>query len=233
MKTEYATPELFTAISEAQGEIENAGKNSPNPHFKSKYADLAEILNTVRPVFSKFGLSLIQSTEFDGSLVSVTTIIGHKGGGYITAMASCVPAKTDAQGVGAATTYLRRYAAAAMAGIAQEDDDGNSAAHNGKPAQTQPIPKYDDLIKAHDAAFAIHSESIKFIKDRIEANDGRAVADEWRAISKEHQGALWLATTKGGCFTTAERDFMKTKLPKAEPQLSEADKQALEGAKKQ
>src|SRR3546814_7896235 len=68
-----------------------------------------------------------------GALASVTTLIAHKSGGYITAVASCVPAKTDAQGIGSATTYLRRYSAAAAAGIAQEDDDGNAAAHNGKP----------------------------------------------------------------------------------------------------
>lgn len=143
MNTDHANAELFSAISQAQGEIENAAKNSANPHFRSKYADLAEILNTVRPVFSKFGLSLIQSTEFNGSLVSVTTLIAHKSGGYVTAIASCVPAKTDAQGVGSATTYLRRYAAAAVSGIAQEDDDGNAAAHNSKPvpvAQKQGQP---------------------------------------------------------------------------------------------
>src|SRR3546814_20279389 len=68
-----------------------------------------------------------------GALASVTTLIAHKSGGYITAVASCVPAKTDAQGIGSATTYLRRYSAAAAAGIAQEDDDGNAAAHTGKP----------------------------------------------------------------------------------------------------
>src|SRR3546814_496350 len=133
MNTEHATPELFDAIAAAQGEIENASKNAANPHFKSKYADLAEILNTTRPVFAKHGLSLSQFPGFDGALASVTTLIAHKSGGYITAVASCVPAKTDAQGIGSATTYLRRYSAAAAAGIAQEDDDGNAAAHNGKP----------------------------------------------------------------------------------------------------
>ena len=134
MNTDKATPELFAALSKAQGEIENASKNAANPHFKSKYADLAEILNTVRPVFSANGLSLSQFPGFDGSLASVTTLIGHSSGGYISAVASCVPAKSDAQGIGSATTYLRRYGAAAAAGIAQEDDDGESAKHNGKPA---------------------------------------------------------------------------------------------------
>lgn len=134
MNTDKATPDLFAALAKAQGEIANATKGSVNSHFKSTYADLAEILSTIRPVFSKNGLSLIQSTGFDGAMVHVTTVLAHASGATITSCASCVPAKTDAQGIGAATTYLRRYSAAAMAGIAQEDDDGNAAAHNGAPA---------------------------------------------------------------------------------------------------
>lgn len=150
---DHATPELFTALAEAQGEIENAAKNAANPHFKSKYADLAEVLNTIRPVFAAHGLSLIQSPGYDGSLASVTTVLAHKGGGYITGTASCVPAKSDAQGIGSATTYLRRYGAAAVAGIAQEDDDGQAAAHGNKPA---PVSiNYDAWL---DAAAAVTDE---------------------------------------------------------------------------
>lgn len=134
MNIDRASPDLFTALAKAQGEIVNATKGSTNSHFRSTYADLAEILSTIRPVFSKHGLSLIQSTAFDGAMVHVETVLAHATGATITSRASCVPAKTDAQGIGAATTYLRRYSAAAMAGIAQEDDDGNAAAHNGAPA---------------------------------------------------------------------------------------------------
>src|SRR3546814_17920923 len=93
---------------------------------------LAEILNTTRPVFAKHGLSLSQFPGFDGALASVTTLIAHKSGGYITAVASYVPAKTDAQGIGSATTYLRRHSAAAAAGIAEEDEDSKGEANNGK-----------------------------------------------------------------------------------------------------
>lgn len=133
MNLDKSTPELFAALAKAQAEVENAAKSSTNPHFKSKYADLAEVLNTVRPVFARHGLSILQSTAFEGSMVSVTTVIGHEGGGFISSEASCVPAKSDAQGVGASTTYLRRYGLAAMAGVAQEDDDGQMAAHNREP----------------------------------------------------------------------------------------------------
>lgn len=128
----HATPAFFAAFAKAQGEIENANKNAANPHFRSRYADLAEVLNTIRPVFAANGLCLYQTPSFDGSLASVTTVVAHKDGGYIVSTSSCVPAKADAQGIGSATTYLRRYSAAAVAGIAQEDDDGNAAAHDAK-----------------------------------------------------------------------------------------------------
>lgn len=153
---QQADAALFSALSAAQGEIGNATKNASNPHFKSKYADLAEVLDTIRPVFAKHGLSLVQSPSFDGDLSTVTTIIGHKDGGMIVGQASCKPAKTDAQGIGATITYLRRYSAAAFAGIAQDDDDGNEAAHDGKPKATQ--RKTTQKAAAKPAAEASRSE---------------------------------------------------------------------------
>lgn len=137
MNLDKGTPELFAALSKAMGEIENATKNKTNPHFRNNYADLSEVLNTIRPTFSQNGLALIQSTSYDGSLVSVTTAVTHSSGGSIMFTASCVPAKSDAQGIGSATTYLRRYSAASVAGIAQEDDDGNSSQHDNKSSKVQ------------------------------------------------------------------------------------------------
>ena len=157
----HATPEMLAALAAAQGVIENATKGSVNPHFKSRYADLAEVLNTIRSAFPANGLSIVQSTGYDGSLVAVDTAICHASGGYIVATAACVPAKADAQGIGAATTYLRRYSAAAMCGIAQEDDDGQSASHNRPlPQRTQPTavppvrqgPSIEDVRSAAKAA---------------------------------------------------------------------------------
>ena len=168
MDTANRTNELFLALSAAQGEIENADKNAQNTHFRSSYADLAEVLNTIRPVFSKHGLALIQSTEFNGELVSVCTLIAHKSGGMVSSTASCVPAKTDAQGIGAATTYLRRYGAAAMAGISQEDDDGNTAAHSAPPKrQERPAapakinPEQHRLLEARIAELGLDRARVK------------------------------------------------------------------------
>lgn len=145
--TSRATPELFAALAAAQVEIENATKNATNQHFRNNYADLAEVLNVSRPVLAAHKLCIVQSSGFDGSMVSVMTLIAHSGGGLIHSTASCVPAKSDAQGIGAATTYLRRYGLAAMAGIAQEDDDDNSAQHGStvsKAAQQQKLTWSDE-----------------------------------------------------------------------------------------
>jgi hypothetical protein len=152
MNLDHSNAALFAALALAQAEVENATKGSVNPHFKSRYADLAEVLNTVRPVFAKHGIAIIQSTGFDGVMVSVTTALVHKEGGYITSVASCTPAKTDGQGVGAATTYLRRYSLAAACGVAQEDDDGQTAAHNRPAVVTKPSNALLDVLAATEDA---------------------------------------------------------------------------------
>jgi hypothetical protein len=200
MDTSKATAELFAALATAQGEMENATKGSINPHFRSKYADLAEVLNTIRPVFSKHGLSLTQSTGFDGAMVHVDTVVAHASGGFLVSRASCVPAKSDAQGVGASTTYLRRYSAAAMGGIAQEDDDGQSAAHNRKPAAPEaPRP----VIPAD--RMEVLKEVAAYIKDGIAREDDAAVLEAWQGLSEEEMSELWTAKAKGGYFSMDEK----------------------------
>ena len=160
MNLDHSNAALFAALALAQAEVENATKGSVNPHFKSRYADLAEVLNTVRPVFSKHGIAIIQSTGFSDGLVSVTTALVHKEGGYVTSVASCTPAKVDAQGVGAATTYLRRYSLAAATGVAQEDDDGQSAAHNRPAPVAAPAKPSNALLDVLAATEDATSEDV-------------------------------------------------------------------------
>lgn len=124
--------ELTAALSAALGEIENASKNANNPHFKSKYADLANITSTIRDVWPKHGLAYAQGcgsgyNDKGKFIVAVTTLVSHKSGQWLESTLTLPCSKEDAQGVGSAITYGRRYALAAVAGIAQEDDDGNAA----------------------------------------------------------------------------------------------------------
>lgn len=146
--------ELAKALATAQGEIENASKNAKNPHFKSNYADLAEVINTVRPIMSKHGISISQFPAFDSGLASVETIVMHHSGEWMSGISSAPVGKQDAQGVGSAITYLRRYSLAAIAGIAQEDDDGNSAV-GGQRQQRQAPPHQQKTVDVDKAVAAI------------------------------------------------------------------------------
>jgi recombination protein RecT len=91
--------------------------------------------------------------------------------------------------------------------------EGGYILENGEMSNEEKLAK---RRAQHDEAYGRHSESIAFIKDRIEAGDLHAVADEWAAISQDDQMALWLAPTKGGCLTTLERATIKEKLPKVQ-----------------
>ena len=132
---------LAKAIALSQLHVENALKSSTNPHFKSKYADLAEILNTVRPVFSANGIAIVQTPTFESGVASVETMLCHESGEFISSVCSSPVSKQDAQGIGSAITYLRRYSLAAMCGIAHEDDDGQHAVQEPQTQRQAPSRK--------------------------------------------------------------------------------------------
>jgi len=149
--------ELAGALCKAQGEIENASKNASNPHFRSKYADLAEVLNTVRPVMSKNGISISQFPAFEAGVASVETIVMHTSGEWMSGISSAPVQKQDAQGVGSALTYLRRYSLAAIAGIAQEDDDANSSIGGKQQTQQKPQQNPQQKLQTPDPDVVISS----------------------------------------------------------------------------
>jgi len=161
---------LSAALAKAQAEIENASKTANNPHFKSKYADLAEVLNTVRPVMSRHGIAIVQMPSFDSGLARVETLMTHNSGEWISNICSAPVSKQDAQGVGSAITYLRRYSLAAFAGIAQEDDDANAAVGQRQaPAPTKPAEKPalpDDRFRAACDAIAAGKTSVQIVRSR-------------------------------------------------------------------
>lgn len=119
---------IAAALAKAQSEIKGAKKDAENPFFKSTYADLASVWDACRDALSKNELSIAQPTDFlDGSMV-LKTILMHSSGESITGILPImVGEKATAQQVGSAITYARRYALAAMVGVAPEDDDGQSA----------------------------------------------------------------------------------------------------------
>lgn len=123
--------ELFSALAKAQSEMRVAGKDSNNPFFKSKYADLASVVAASRPHLAKNGLSVIQQITIDNNDGKrlLVTILGHSSGQYISSRVGLNPIKEDMQSLGSAITYMRRYAYASLVGVVadDEDDDGEVA----------------------------------------------------------------------------------------------------------
>ena len=118
--------QLAAALAKAQSEMEGAKKESTNPFFKSSYADLHAVIKSSFPYLSKNGLSVSQGNEVIKGAVCVTTTLMHASGQWMRSKIKLPLAKVDAQGVGAAVTYGRRYGLSAMGGIAQYDDDAQS-----------------------------------------------------------------------------------------------------------
>lgn len=124
--------ELAAALSKAQGKITGALKDSANPFFKSRYADLASVWDACRGPLSENGLAVVQLTESDDAGVYVLTTLAHSSGQWMRSRLRLQPKDATPQGMGSAITYGRRYALAALVGVAQVDDDGNAASGRGE-----------------------------------------------------------------------------------------------------
>lgn len=144
--------ELFSALAKAQDQMDTAGLTSSNPFFKTKYADLAEIVKASRPALTKNGLSVSQPIlpDAEGKMY-LHTILGHSSGQSIESRMPITPAKADIQALGGYISYLRRYCYAALVGVIvcdETDDDGESHAapirqtyQHSQVAQERPIER--------------------------------------------------------------------------------------------
>lgn len=138
MQTSEQINELAAALALAQAEICGAKKDSANPFFKSKYADLASVTEACKEPLTKNGLSVVQVLLNEDNKVGCETQLNHKSGQWIRGKFLLTPTKGDPQAAGSAVTYARRYALAAMVGVVQEDDDANKAsAKTAQPLKTE------------------------------------------------------------------------------------------------
>jgi hypothetical protein len=144
LKASDSIAKLAGSLAKAQGAMRAALKDSVNPHFRSRYADLAGVWDACREPLASNGLAVIQTPgEIGDKTIELTTILAHESGEWIQSTFTIPVSKPDAQGVGSAVTYARRYALAAMVGIVQDDDDGNAA--------TGPAPRKQVTIRRPDA----------------------------------------------------------------------------------
>jgi len=137
---------LNAALVAALSELRNLAKDKVNPHFKSRFTSLDAILDATRPVLAKYGLALSQEPVFEDGMAGVVTRIIHTSGESRESKLILPLRDQSAQGVGSAISYARRYSAAAVLGIASdEDDDGQQASTPSKAVAKPVIPSKKDV----------------------------------------------------------------------------------------
>lgn len=183
-----ATPDehqtLAAALLAAQKDMPAIERDQENPHFKSKFTSLDNLLAKTKPVLNRHGIVLTQAPDFVDGRLALRTILTHASTGEKMDFAAPLsPSKDDPQGHGSAITYMRRYSAAAVLAIAdQEDDDGDRMSQPSRSEQ----PKLDD------AEAKKLGDEIRQVRDDIRAIDPDALPEQTfdNAISqREHSHA--------------------------------------------
>lgn len=128
METSQTISKIAPALLAAQKEMGNAVKDSTNPYFQKKYADLNSVREACIPALNKHGISVLQPNVYIDGKPFVQTLLLHESGEFIAGFTEIVFAKqNDAQAHGSGVTYARRYGLQSICNIGSEDDDGNAA----------------------------------------------------------------------------------------------------------
>jgi len=168
--------ELAKALSKAQADMSGAKKSSNNPFFKSRYADLKEVIECVKEPFADNGLSFVQFPISNDGFAGVETVIMHSSGEWISNEYMLKVSKNDPQGIGSAITYARRYALQAACGVPSEDDDGESAMGRTSKQKKAPEPKPEPK--------QTKTEAIELL---AAAEDFSKLVGAWNKVSKENK----------------------------------------------
>jgi hypothetical protein len=189
MRTSETVAAISAAFAKAQSAMGGAKKDAANPFFKSKYADLAAVMEAIAKPFADNGLSFMQSPGMYDGNICVTTRIMHESGEWIEGDTILPPTKADAQGYGSAITYGKRYGLQAMTGVPSVDDDGNAAVQSQAP-----VVKIDPKTKK-----AVFDQSVSC----MESGDSDGLKEVWAEFGADEKAVLW------GLFNSQQRTAMK------------------------
>jgi hypothetical protein len=197
---------ISAALVKAQKGFAPALKSSSNPHFKSKYADLAACVEAVVDSLNSNGIALIQKQHPNDGGVCVETLFVHESGEVFSAGMLTVPAsKQDPQGYGSALTYARRYSLMAACGIAPEDDDGNAASKGQQPTK---FAHQKGNERAPNAAQRVATELIEAVK----ADMTLRVVEKYQAACDDSEA---FADQVWDRLTNTEREYITAALDAA------------------
>lgn len=174
MKMSDSISNLAEALSKAQGQIDDATKTGINPHFRSKYADLAAVRSVIREPLAVNDIAIVQLPRTLNGEVEVETMLVHKSGEYISETLRLPVGKWDAHGIGSGISYARRYGLLSILSLAAADDDGNEAVERAAP-------------KA--AISQVQKGSVLEVEARQAAQKGNdSLSAFWKKLNEEERG---------------------------------------------
>jgi len=185
MKSSELINELANALCRAQSQMGGVVKDSSNPFFKSKYADITSVIKAIKQPFADNGLSYTQFPVSSEHGVGVSTRLMHVSGQYLEMEYTLPAVKKDPQAFGSAITYARRYALQSIAGIPVADDDAEAAMLRGDEQRSQIRTISDNQIKTIEKLLnETQSDEVRFlswlqvghIKDILAMDYDRAIA---------------------------------------------------------
>jgi hypothetical protein len=180
MKMSETIAELATALSKAQGQIDDASKSADNPYYKSRYADLAAVRAVIREPLATNDLAIIQAPRVVSGGAEVETMLVHKSGEFMSETLFMPAGKSDPHGYASAITYARRIGIMSLLALAAYDDDGNTAVDSVKNAPEKKKPSADVMVAANKAA-----------------KEGTAALTAWwQSLSKEDRALIDTDTIK-------------------------------------
>ena len=196
MNSSEQIDKLATALSKAQATIGGAVKDAINPFFKSKYADLGAVVKAIKDSAAENNLSYVQFPAADDNRIGITTRLMHSSGQWLEQEFTIPINRMDAQAAGSVLTYFRRYSLAAVFGVPQVDDDAEAGMVQARKTLEQWIAELKPSIEAIQAG--------------IESGDLASASEAWFELSDDEKAAIFVAPSKGGPFTTHEREVMKS-----------------------
>mgnify|MGYP001613216250 CR=1 FL=1 len=178
--------EIATALAKAQSEIKNASEDKTNPHFKSSYASLASVWDACRDAITKNGIAVVQLPFAENDSLFLTTMLTHSSGQWLKSIIPSGSTRDKPHVMGSNLTYSRRYALAAMVGVAPgDDDDANAAQFNDVKQKAKNIPicneikptGYDDFLKKNDIIPGTQQHSyVKFVCEKTGKTETQIIA---------------------------------------------------------
>lgn len=181
---------ISAALAKAQGEMKNPTFDSKNPHFGNRYASLAAVRDAIVPALSKNGIAIVQHLSGAETGVVCETVLMHSSGEWISSTLELPVGKHDAQGVGSAATYARRYSAMAIAQVVGDtDDDANQAAAAVVKMDADAILKSIAEAGSEDALKAIWKQAVAECEKSGDSEAYAKIKKATTARKKELQNA--------------------------------------------